>query len=233
MTDAYSTQVRYVIYIHNWIAYVNYSFDFGRMVNYFSDMTRSAAARPRPSASAAERFPPLSTSLENFVKDGSDRKFRRLIYSLTALSSLMVRNREHFASYIGVTDPQYMMITMIAENADATVGKVAELLGVSSQFVTVEIAKLTKMNIVTKRPNEADRRSVILELTAKGRTLLHELGPLRRRTNDLTFRSLNTTRTATLQEIVGTLVEDARAALHELESPQMRGLRARSASVGE
>lgn len=230
-------QARYVRNIHNILDHVNYSFDFGRTLNYCMPMTRPTSARSRqanlPSARPAEQFPPLSTSLENFVKDGSDREFRRLIYGLTALSSLMVRNREHFASYIGVTDPQYMMMTMIAENPDATVGKVAELLGVSSQFVTVEIAKLTKKNIVTKRPNEADRRSVILELTPKGRTLLHELGPLRRRTNDLTFRSLNATRAATLQETVSTLVEDARVALHELESPQRRGLRARSVAEGD
>jgi len=202
------------------------------MLSYFSRMTPSQTRLRQPnlaSANQTERFPPLSTSLENFVKDGSDREFRRLIYSLTALSSLMVRNREHFASYIGVTDPQYLMITMIAENAGATVGKVADLLGVSSQFVTVEIAKLIKKNIVAKKPNDADRRSVILELTGKGRTLLHELGPLRRKTNDLTFRSLNAQRAATLQDIVSRLVEDARAALHELESPQMRGLKAPSA----
>jgi len=206
------------------------------MLSYFNRMTRSQTRARQPSlasTSPAERFPPLSTSLETFVRDGSDRDFRRLIYSLTALSSLMVRNREHFASYIGVTDPQYLMITMIAENAGATVGKVADLLGVSSQFVTVEIAKLIKKNVVAKKPNEADRRSMILELTAKGRTLLHELGPLRRKANDLTFRSLNAPRATTLQEIVGTLVEDARAALHELESPQMRGLKAPSAAGGE
>jgi MarR family transcriptional regulator, organic hydroperoxide resistance regulator len=179
----------------------------------------------------AERFPPLSTSLENFIQDGSDRKFRRLIYSLTALSSLMVQNREHFAAYIGVSDAQYMMITMIAEHPGVTVGKVAELLGVSSQFVTIEITKLIKKGIVTKKPNEADRRSMLLELTPKGRNLLHELGPLRRRTNDMTFRSLNEPRATTLQEIVGALVEDARGALHELEAPQMRGLRAPSAQA--
>ena len=153
-----------------------------------------------------------------------------MIYSLTALSSLMVRNREHFAAFIGVTDAQYMMITMIAENAGATVGKVADLLGVSSQFVTIEIAKLVKKNIVAKKPNEADRRSMILELTAKGRTLLYELGPLRRGANDTTFRSLSDPRAKTLQEIVTTLVEDARNALHELEAPQMRGVTAPSAS---
>jgi DNA-binding MarR family transcriptional regulator len=71
------------------------------------------------------------------------------------------RNREHFASYIGVTDPQYMMITLIAENADATVSKLAELLGVSSQFVTAEIAKLTTKRIVAKKRQyrrDPDRR---------------------------------------------------------------------------
>jgi MarR family transcriptional regulator, organic hydroperoxide resistance regulator len=190
---------------------------------YPDDYAKPAPKRP------AERFPPLSTSLENFIKDGSDREFRRLIYSLTALSSLMVQNREHFASYLGISDAQYMMVTMIAENAGVTVGKVAELLSVSSQFVTIEITKLIKKGIVAKTPNEADRRSMILELTAKGRALLHELGPLRRRTNDLTFRSLNESRANTLQEIVNALVEDARSALHELEAPQMRGLKAPSA----
>jgi DNA-binding MarR family transcriptional regulator len=185
--------------------------------------------RPAGSTSAEEKFPPLSTSLPQFLKEGSDRTLRKIIYELTSLSGLMIQNRGHFAAYIGVTDAQYMMMALIAEDANATVGRLADGLGVSSQFVTVEVAKLMKSDIVEKRANPDDRRSMLLALTPKGQALLRELGPVRRRTNDLTFQSLTAERAALLQETLAALIADARIALHQLESPQMRGKRAPSA----
>src|SRR5262245_15193453 len=83
-----------------------------------------------------DRFPPLSISIESFLKDGSDREFRQLIYSLLSFSTLMTRHREYYASYIGVTGPQYSMMTFIAEIQSATVGDIAERMQVSSPFVT-------------------------------------------------------------------------------------------------
>src|SRR5262245_59172580 len=120
------------------------------------------AQRPSPEV---ERFPPLTTSLEALLQDGSDRTLRRLIYDLANLAALMVRNREHFAEYVGVTDPQFMMMSLVADAGGSTVGKIAEQLGVSSQFVTTEIAKLDVAGIIKRQPNEADRRSMILQLT--------------------------------------------------------------------
>src|SRR5215212_42435 len=186
--------------------------------------------RPRTDqSSAGKAAPPLSVSLRSFVKGQSDREFRRLIYSLVGLAHLMARNREHFGRYIGVTDPQYVILTLIAESAQATVGQLAERMNVSSQFVTIEIGKLIKKHIVEKRPNHADRRSSLLHLTPKGDRLLRELGPLRRRTNDLMFRSLTQDRAKLLQEVLDALLLDGKSALHELEAPHMRGMKAPSA----
>ena len=42
-------------------------------------------------------------------------------------SALMTRHREYYASYIGVTGPQYSMMTLVAETPNATVGDIAEL----------------------------------------------------------------------------------------------------------
>ncbi len=188
------------------------------------DSVSTGKPRPRSTPLAREEvFPPLSISLETFVRDGSDREFRRLIYSLFSLSMLMERNREHFAAYIGVTSPQAMMMGIIAEGSDVTVSGVAERLTVSSQFVTMEMNKLIAKDIVEKRPNEADRRSMFLNLTQKGRALINELGPVRQRINDMTFRSLTRERAKTLQEILDLLVMDAGSAVHEFEAPQMRG----------
>jgi DNA-binding MarR family transcriptional regulator len=120
-------------------------------------------------------------------------------------------------------------MTFIAESPQTRVGQLAEQMNVSSQFVTIEVGKLTKKNIVEKRPNHADRRSSLLHLTPKGDRLLRELGPLRRRTNDLMFRSLTKDRAKVLQEILDTLLLDGKSTLHELEAPQLRAMKAPSA----
>ncbi len=173
-------------------------------------------------APVEETFPPLSTSLAAFVKDGSDREFRRLIYDLLGLANLMRFNADRFARYIGRNNAQFHMMVIIADTPDVTVSRIAQLMNVTSQFVTIEIGKLIREGIVAKRHNERDRRSSFLDLTPKGQNLLREVGPLRRRTNDTQFRSLTEDRAKILREIIETLIVDGRHALHELESPHVR-----------
>jgi DNA-binding MarR family transcriptional regulator len=171
------------------------------------------------------RFPPLSTSLESFADAQSERVLRKLIYSFYSLSAIVLRNREHFGAYIGVTGPQFMLMTLVADNPDSTVKHLAEQLSVSTAFVAAEIGKLIKKNILEKTPNEADGRSMLLNLTSRGRSLLRESNILRRRTNDVMFQSLTVDRAKALQETISAIVSDARRALHELESPHLRGKR--------
>jgi len=190
--------------------------------------TKSRAARVRispaaptrkPNAFEDEKFPPLTTSLKSFVKNGSDRAFRQLVYDLIKLSNQLARNRTRFASYVGVTDAQWLMVVIIAETRGTTVSNLAQQLNVTSQFVTIEIGDLAKRNIVEKRPNETDRRSMILSLTPKGKSLLREVSPMLQAANDIMFRSLTEERAKLLKEMVNALIADGAAALHELEAP--------------
>src|SRR6185503_8196803 len=90
----------------------------------------------------------------------------------------------------------------------------------------LEVRKLLEKGLVEKQPNQADRRSVLLELTPTGQALMRELAPLRRETNDLMFRSLSAEQIAQLRAIFGTLLRDGRNALHQLEAPHRREQRA-------
>ena len=193
-----------------------------------ADKIRVDKERTQREPGTAERFPPLSISSEAFLKDGTDRKFRHLIYSLLNFSALMIRHREYYASYIGVTGSQYSMMAVVAEARLATVGYVAEQMGVASQFVTAEISKLIGKNIIEKTPSETDRRSMHLRLTLKGQNLLRELGPIRRESNDLMYGSLTGDRGRALQETIDTLIRDANSALHALDAPHQRGRKAPS-----
>jgi DNA-binding MarR family transcriptional regulator len=196
---------------------------------------RNAKSRSRPNRAATGGmpspdharptggpFPPLTTTLKSFVKDGSDRAFRKLIYTLIALANQMERHRKLFATLIGVSEAQVEMLRVIAERQDATVGLLAQQLYVTSQFVTIEIGDLVKKGIVEKQPNEADRRSMFLRLTAKGESLLRELSAILRMASDIHFRSLTEERAKLLQEMLSAILTDGAAAYHEVSAPNLR-----------
>jgi MarR family transcriptional regulator, organic hydroperoxide resistance regulator len=166
--------------------------------------------------------PPLTTTLKSFVKNGSDRTLRDLIYSLVAIGNQLARNRKLLATHIGLSDAQTVMLRMIAERQDATVGLLAERLFVTSQFVTIEIGHLVKKGLVEKRPNEADRRSMILRLTAKGKGLVDELAAIMRISADIYFRSLTEDRAKLLQETLNTLLIHGDEAYHAMSAPNLR-----------
>jgi DNA-binding MarR family transcriptional regulator len=176
-----------------------------------------------------EAFPPLTISLDAFVKNGSDRAYRELIFELMGLQNQMQRHSDQFARYIGTNYAQFHLIMIMAGTPDLTVSQIAQLMNVTSQFVTIEVGRLIRKGIVEKRPNESDRRSSFLNLTPKGKNLVRELAPVLRRANNLHFRSLTEERARSLTEMLHAIIEDGRRVIHELESPDVRNAMAPSA----
>ena len=198
-----------------------------RPISAVSPKARAAGTRRQPDvARGAEQ--PLVVSLEDWVQTGSDKAFRSLLNSLVRLGNLMRGNQERFASYIGVSVPGFQIMIALEVAPLSTVGQLAGRLEVTSQFVTLESGKLIDKGLIEKRPNELDRRSVMLDLTPAGRSLLAEVTHLRRQTNDRMFRSLSAEKGAELLAIVTALLTDGHEARHLLEGPNWRQLRAPS-----
>src|SRR6266852_1715061 len=147
------------------------------------------------------------------------------------LFNQMQRHSDQFARYIGTNNAQFHVIMIMAQTPDVTVSQVAQLMNVTSQFVTIEVGKLIRKGIVDKRPNASDRRSTFLNLTSKVKNLVREVAPLVRRASDLHFRSLTEDRARTLREILHAIVEDGRRVIHELESPDVLNAVAPSARL--
>lgn len=145
-----------------------------------------------------------------------------MVYGLLKFSAIMLRSREHFAAHIGLSAPQYSMLVAVAEAGEATVGDLAEALHTSSPFVTTEISKLVRKGYVSKRVNEADRRSTILSLTDLGRDRVCQVGSIRTTANDMIFGALNPAEAGMLQHLIRVLVRDGEKALHVLEGPEWR-----------
>lgn len=178
-----------------------------------------SAKKPLRKAKKSDPFPPLSTSLKPFLVNGSDQNFRKMIYGLLQVSSMMLKAREYYGAYIGVSAPQYSMIVAIAEAGEATVRDLTKIMHVSSPFVTAEINKLIAAGYVRKRPNAKDRRSIVLSLTAAGTEAVCRVSGMRIIANDLIFGSITPDEAEVFQHLIQVLINDFGRAIHELEAP--------------
>lgn len=187
-----------------------------------SKKKRAASAGQSVGAMYDEPFPPLSTSLATFLEDGSDLGFRQVIYNVLTVSALMLRVRERFASYIGVTGPQYSILVAVGEVRSATVSQIAQQQHVSSSFITAEVGKLVRRGYLERSPNLKDGRSALLSLTNSGMGLITQLGEYRRLANDTVFGSFDKEQAKIFSAHMERLVVDAERALHMLDAPEWK-----------
>ncbi|RDV02382.1 MarR family transcriptional regulator [Undibacter mobilis] len=73
---------------------------------------------------------------------------------------------------LGITYPQYLMLTALAEQNGMTIGAIAARLGLESSTVTPPVKRLEQAGFVQRKRSTTDERQVTVQLTVAGRTLL-------------------------------------------------------------
>ena len=165
--------------------------------------------------------PPLTIGRPDLLDGDGDARFRLLVHRLLAFSSRLEAVRAGLGQLIGLSGIQYTILICIAhlQGADGVgVKRIADHLGLSGAFVTIEAGKLAEAGLVEKRPNPSDRRRVLLTVTGAGRARLDALAPSQRPVNDALFASLDREDFERLGAIAGNLVEDADHALALLDA---------------
>ena len=161
--------------------------------------------------------PRLTVAKPDLLDDGSDTRFRDLLYDFFAFGSRLEEARARFAGYIGLTPPQYLILIAIGRGTPAHelgVAQVAERLHLSGAFVTIEVNKLVRSGLVEKCPHPHDRRRVNLSVTAIGFEKLERLAALQRSVNDALFAPLDRKSFETLSEMMRRLALGAGQAIH-------------------
>jgi DNA-binding MarR family transcriptional regulator len=124
--------------------------------------------------------------------------------------------RDYFGRLIKVTGPQYHLLMTVAQLQGAlgvSVGTVAQVIHVSSAFVTSETGKLSALGLMRKLPNPLDRRGALLSLTQSGRSKMDRLIPEIRAVNDLFFGKLDAHSFSELCTSAAVLVRGSREAM--------------------
>ena len=93
-------------------------------------------------------------------------------------SRLMRRSFDARARRIGVTRPQWRVLTTLLRHEGINQGGLAELLDVEPITVCRMVDRLQEADLVERRADPADRRTWRLFLTAKAHDLLAQLRPL-------------------------------------------------------
>lgn len=110
------------------------------------------------------------------------------------LSRLLVEFYEKFSSWEhevvrdkGLTLPQTHTLEILGAHGAMRMKELAERMGVTTGTLTLAVDRLEARKLVRRRPNETDRRSILVELTHQGEEHFHEHDALHGRlTADIT-----------------------------------------------
>ncbi len=101
---------------------------------------------------------------------------------LTQVSRLLRRSFDERARAIGVSRPQWQMLTNLVRNPGIHQAGLAELLEVEPITAARMIDRLEDAGLVERRADPADRRTWRVHPTEKGKSLLEALQPSARET---------------------------------------------------
>lgn len=119
----------------------------------------------------------------------------QLCFSLYAASIAINRTYKPMLDEMGITYPQYLVLSALGEDEGMTVGAIATRLSLESSTITPPVKRLEQAGLVERRRSKVDERLVHVWLTPAGRALLARsscLGETLVRRSGMTMEAFNT-----------------------------------------
>lgn len=102
----------------------------------------------------------------------------QICFTLYATSMAITRTYKPMLDAMGITYPQYLVLSMLGEDqgqdGGATVGAIAQRLSLESSTITPLVKRLEQAGLVVRRRGTVDERQVQVSLTDAGRALLNQ-----------------------------------------------------------
>ncbi len=95
----------------------------------------------------------------------------QLCFSFYSTSIAINRLYKPLLDGMGITYPQFLVLSTLWEEDGRTIGEIAERLALESSTVTPLVKRLEKAGFLARRRNAADERQVHVRLSESGRAL--------------------------------------------------------------
>lgn len=142
----------------------------------------------------------LDYSKHCYYQAGMDDNIGRM---LSQVARLMRRSFDERARAIGVTRPQWQVLSLLDVYGGINQGGLAELLEVEPITLGRMIDRLQEAHLVERRADPSDRRAWRLFLTAKGGELIGQLQPLAHETFEQALDGVSAQERDLLQDMLG------------------------------
>jgi DNA-binding MarR family transcriptional regulator len=96
---------------------------------------------------------------------------RQLGFGLYSAFLAVSRTYKPWLDKLGLTYPQYLVLCVLWEHDDLTIGAIAARLDLEPSTITPLVKRLEQAGRVARQRNPADERQVKVRLTAQGRAL--------------------------------------------------------------
>ncbi len=96
----------------------------------------------------------------------------QLCFALYAAGIAINRTYKPLLDAMGITYPQYLVLSVLGEGDGMTIGAIADRLALESSQVTPPVKRLEQAGLVERRRSKLDERQVHVWLTDAGRALL-------------------------------------------------------------
>lgn len=98
----------------------------------------------------------------------------QLCFSLYATSMAISRLYKPLLDRLGITYPQYLVLSALWEEDRRTIGALASRLSLESSTITPLVKRLEAAALVTRARQADDERRVLVSLTDRGRAMKHD-----------------------------------------------------------
>jgi DNA-binding MarR family transcriptional regulator len=119
----------------------------------------------------------------------------QLCFSLYAASIAVNRTYKPMLDAMGITYPQYLVLSALGEEEGLTIGAIADRLALDSSTITPPVKRLEAAGFLERRRSTIDERQVHVWLTDNGRGLLAKsncLGETLMQRSGMTVEQFNT-----------------------------------------
>lgn len=103
---------------------------------------------------------------------------QQLCFSLYATTIAINRTYKPLLDGLGVTYPQYLVLSALWENDGQTISAIGERLALEPSTITPLVKRLEQAGFIARQRNPADERQVVVSLTPQGKALRAESGCL-------------------------------------------------------
>ena len=105
----------------------------------------------------------------------------QLCFALYSATNAIIRTYRPWLRDIGLTYPQYLVLLVLWQDGERTMGEIANRLSLPPGGVTPIVERLETAGFVERRRDKNDRRVVHVALTSSGEALKQAGGEARRR----------------------------------------------------